>query len=134
MVWSSLANADSKVQIDSPAYGFDSVLPVARGDQRWRSVFPGRDEVIQQAEAVSAELKEPIRFNCEVVSVKKVREQEYEAVYLQEGVTKSVRVSGVAALTGGLHRPVRHRYRDEHLFAGHVGLGVMRRHAAGEVH
>ncbi|MBT2459211.1 SDR family NAD(P)-dependent oxidoreductase [Streptomyces sp. ISL-86] len=123
-VWSSLANADSKVQIDSPAYSFDSASPAVRDDHRWRSVFPDRDEVLQQANSVSSELKEPIRFNCEVLSVRKVQDQEYEAVYLQGGVTKSVRVSGVAALTGGLHRPVRHRFRDEHLFTGHVGLGV----------
>lgn len=123
-VWSTLANKHSRVQIDSPAYSFDSALPTVHGDHRWRSVFPVRDEVLQQANAVSSELKEPIRFNCEVVSVKKVREREYEAVYLQGGVTKSVRVSGVAALTGGLHRPVQHRFRDEHLFTGHVGLGV----------
>ncbi|MFE9722752.1 SDR family NAD(P)-dependent oxidoreductase [Streptomyces sp. NPDC005794] len=123
-VWSSLANADSRVQIDSPAYSFDSASPAVHGDHRWRAVFPGRDEVLQQSNAVSSELKEPIHFNCEVVSVRKVREQEYEAVYLQGGVAKSVRVSGVAALTGGLHRPVHHRFRDEHLFAGHVGLGV----------
>ncbi|KAF3469306.1 SDR family NAD(P)-dependent oxidoreductase [Streptomyces sp. Tu 3180] len=123
-VWSSLANADSKVQIDSPAYSFDSASPAVHGDHRWRAVFPGRDEVLQQSNSVASELKAPIHFNCEVVSVRKVREQEYEAVYLQRGVTKSVRVSGVAALTGGLHLPVRHRFRDEHLFAGHVGLGV----------
>ncbi|WP_225447209.1 KR domain-containing protein [Streptacidiphilus sp. PB12-B1b] len=123
-VWSSLANADSRVQIDSPAYSFDSASPVVHGDHRWRAVFPGRDEVLQQSHAVSSDLKEPIRFNCEVVSVRKVGEREYEAVYLQGGVAKSVRVSGVAALTGGLHRPVQHRFRDEHLFAGHVGLGV----------
>lgn len=123
-VWSSLANADSRVQIDSPAYSFDSASPTTHGDHRWRAVFPGRDEVLQQSNSVSSELKEPIRFDCEVVSVRKVREQEYEAVYRQGGVTKSVRVSGVAALTGGLHRPVQHHFRDEHLFAGHVGLGV----------
>jgi cation diffusion facilitator CzcD-associated flavoprotein CzcO/NAD(P)-dependent dehydrogenase (short-subunit alcohol dehydrogenase family) len=123
-VWSSLANADSKVQIDSPAYSFDSASPAVHGDHRWQAVFPGRDEVLQQSGAVSSELKEPIRFNCEVVSVRKVRAREYEAVYRQGGVARSVRVSGVAALTGGLHRPVQHRFRDEHLFAGHVGLGV----------
>ncbi|MFJ6851014.1 KR domain-containing protein [Streptomyces sp. NPDC091271] len=123
-VWSSLANADSRVQIDSPAYSFDSASPTARGDHRWRAVFPGRDEVLQQSSSVSSELKEPVHFNCEVVSVRKVQEQEYEAEYLQGGVAKSVRVSGVAALTGGLHRPVEHRFREEHLFAGHVGLGV----------
>jgi cation diffusion facilitator CzcD-associated flavoprotein CzcO/NAD(P)-dependent dehydrogenase (short-subunit alcohol dehydrogenase family) len=123
-VWSTLANKDSRVQIDSPAYSFDSALPTVHDDHRWRSVFPDRGEVLQQANAVSSELKEPIRFNCEVVSVRKVRELEYEAVYVQGGVTKSVRVSGVAALTGGLHRPVRHRFRDEHLFTGHIGLGV----------
>ncbi|WP_203184101.1 SDR family NAD(P)-dependent oxidoreductase [Streptomyces pratensis] len=123
-VWSSLANTDSKVQIDSPAYSFDSASPSVHGDHRWGAVFPGRDEVLQQANSVSSELKEPIRFNCEVLSVRKVREQEYEVAYLQGGVAGSVRVSGVAALTGGLHRPVLHRFREEHLFAGHVGLGV----------
>ncbi|MFE1429878.1 KR domain-containing protein [Streptomyces sp. PDY-4] len=123
-VWSSLANTDSKVQIDSPAYSFDSALPTAHGDHRWRSVFPDRGEVLRQANAVASELKEPIRFNCEVVSVRKVREREYEAVYVQGGVTKSVRVGGVAALTGGLHRPVTHHFRDDHLFTGHIGLGV----------
>ncbi|MEU5718142.1 KR domain-containing protein [Streptomyces sp. NPDC020403] len=123
-VWSSLANADSRVQIDSPAYSFDSASPMVHGDHRWQAVFPGRGEVLQQSNSVASELKEPIRFNCEVVSVRKVREQEYEAEYLQGGVSKSVRVSGVAALTGGLHRPVQHRFRDEHLFVGHVGLGV----------
>ena len=123
-VWSSLANKHSKVQIDSPAYSFDSASPVAPGDQRWRAVFPGRDEVLQQATAVSSELKEPIRSNCEVVSVRKVGEQEYEALYRQAGVTRSVRVSGVAALTGGLHRPVEHRFPDERLFLGHVGMGI----------
>lgn len=123
-VWNTLANKESRVQIDSPAYSFDSALPTVHDDHRWRSVFPDRGEVLQQANTVSSELKEPIRFNCEVVSVRKVREQEYEAVYVQGGITKSVRVSGVAALTGGLHRPVRHRFRGEHLFTGHIGLGV----------
>ncbi|MGJ7907999.1 KR domain-containing protein [Actinopolyspora sp. H202] len=123
-VWSSLANAHSKLQIESPPYSFDSVFPATRGDHRWSSVFPGRDEVLQHTAAVATELKGSIHFNCEVVSVRKVHENEYEAVYVQEGKTKSIRVSGVAAFTGGLHEPREYRFRDEHLFAGHVGLGV----------
>ncbi|MFD0021713.1 KR domain-containing protein [Streptomyces sp. NPDC058382] len=123
-VWSSLANKDSRVQIDSPAYSFDSASPTTGGDHRWRSVFPDRGEVLQDADALSCGLAEPIRFNCEVVSVRRIRDREYEAVYRQDGVTGSVRVSGVAALTGGLHQPVHHRFRDEHLFNGHIGLGV----------
>jgi NAD(P)-dependent dehydrogenase (short-subunit alcohol dehydrogenase family) len=123
-VWSSLANMHSRVQIDSPAYSFDSASPLATGDHRWRTVFPGRNEVLQQAAAVSSELKEPIHFNCEVVFIRKVGEREYEADYRQAGVTRSVRVSGVAALTGGLHHPVEHQFTDEHLFLGHVGMGI----------
>jgi cation diffusion facilitator CzcD-associated flavoprotein CzcO len=123
-VWSALANTHSKLQIDSPSYGFDSVLPAAHGDRRWQSVFPGSDEVVRHARAVSEELAEPIRFGCDVVSVRKVREREYEVVYRQDGVTRTMPVSGVAALTGALHHPVIHRYRGEDHFTGHIGLGV----------
>ncbi|MFD4354067.1 SDR family NAD(P)-dependent oxidoreductase [Nocardia sp. NPDC058518] len=123
-VWSTLANTYSKLQIDSPAYSFDSVSTTLSGDHRWGTVFPGKIEVLQQAAAVSSELKEPINFNCELTSVRKIGAQEYEAVYIQDGATKSVRVSGVAAFTGGLHRPVEQRFPDEHRFAGHVGIGM----------
>uniref|UniRef100_UPI00397D78F2 phosphopantetheine-binding protein n=1 Tax=Amycolatopsis sp. lyj-90 TaxID=2789285 RepID=UPI00397D78F2 len=123
-VWGTLANSYSKLQIDSPAYSFDSVSPALPGDHRWETIFPGRAEVIREAGEVASELRQSIQFNCHVLSVKKIGDKEYEVEYRQDELVKVVRVSGIAAFTGGLHHPKDHRLVDESCFKGHVGLGI----------
>ncbi|ENZ5483106.1 MULTISPECIES: SDR family NAD(P)-dependent oxidoreductase [Serratia] len=123
-VWKSLANDDSKLQIDSPAYDFDSNHLPLIGDHRWSKGFPGRAEILEGAETIAETLKGDVIFGCEVRQVEKKSENEYLVTYLKDGKSHSMLVSGVAAMTGGLHRPVQHRFPDEERFLGHVGQGI----------
>lgn len=123
-VWKNLANDDSKLQIDSPAYDFDSNYLPLIGDHRWKKGFPSRAEILEGAGTIAETLKGDVLFGCEVQRVEKKGENEYLVTYLKYGKSHSLLVSGVAAMTGGLHRPVQYRFPDEERFSGYIGQGI----------
>ncbi|CAM3188304.1 phosphopantetheine-binding protein [Corallococcus soli] len=123
-VWQSLANASSKLQIDSPAYDFDSTAMPLPGDHSWKTSFPSQAEILTGCQSMAADLMGPVYLEARVQSVRKVDPSEYEVTYSRAGRTQRMRVSGVAAMTGGLHRPRRHTFPGEEAFGGHIGLGV----------
>ncbi len=123
-VWRTLANTSSKLQIDSPAYDFDSTAMPVADDHRWGVSFPGQEAILQGCAATADSLKGPVHFNTRVTKVESAQNGEYRVTYQQAGVENTMRVGGVAAMTGGLHHPVRHIFPGEQQFTGHIGLGV----------
>nr|WGD62883.1 NAD(P)-binding domain-containing protein [Bacillus subtilis] len=123
-VWHSLANQTSRLQIDSPGYGFDCTFHSSSNDQKWGTIFPSKNEIIAESEYVADTLKGPIYFNTYVKKIQKVEDSKYEVTYEIEGQSKKMMVSGVAALTGGLHNPVKQEFPGESSFKGHIALGV----------
>jgi len=123
-VWNTLANTDSKLQIDSPAYDFDSTSLPFPNDYKWEKTFPDQPQILSSSRNLANELAERVMFNTEVLSVKKISEQEYSITFRQDGETKEARYSGVVSMTGGLHKPRQHSFPNESDFLGHVGLGV----------
>lgn len=123
-VWNTLANQTSKLQIDSPSYTFDSTRLPLKGDHRWSTSFPSQKEISESCRQIAAEFEDKLFLNTRVQRVKKRDEGEYEISYSHEGVEKNLLVSGVAAMTGGLHSPRLHIFEGEEVFEGYVGLGV----------
>ena len=123
-VWQSLANASSKLQIDSAPYDFDGTSMPAPEDHSWKTTFPGQAEIVAGCAAAAAALDGAVHLSTRVRAVRKIADQEYEVSYEQDGRKQLMRVSGVAAMTGGLHRPRQHSFPGEARFRGHVGLGV----------
>ncbi|MDE9806388.1 SDR family NAD(P)-dependent oxidoreductase [Staphylococcus delphini] len=123
-VWSNLANSHSKLQIDSPGYGFDCTVPPSLNTHKWSSVFPTRDEILKELKSISTSLEGEILYNTHVEKVKKISENEYEITYIQNSSEKSINVSGVAAFTGGLHKPIKKKIPNEDCFKGHIASGI----------
>ncbi|HWU90969.1 MAG TPA: SDR family NAD(P)-dependent oxidoreductase, partial [Kofleriaceae bacterium] len=123
-VWQSLANTSSKLQIDSPAYDFDSTTMPVPGERRWKASFPLQAEILDGCRDTAAALAGPVHLGARVQHVRKTGDAEYEVDYQCEGRTQRILVSGVAAMTGGLHRPRTHTFANEDRFAGHIGLGI----------
>jgi acyl carrier protein len=123
-VWRSLANASSKLQIDSPAYDFDSTAMPSPGDHRWKTSFPSQPEILTGCQSTADTLIGPVYLESRVQNVRKINDTEYEVTYQRAGRAQRMRVSGVAAMTGGLHRPRRHTFPGEDMFGGHIGLGI----------
>ncbi len=123
-VWHSLANASSKLQIDSPAYDFDSTSMPAQDETRWQTTFPQQSEILSGAEDTANALLGPVHLNTSVQAVRKISDAEYEVSYQHNGREELMKVSGVAAMTGGLHHPRRHTFPDEALFKGYIGSGI----------
>ncbi|GAE32915.1 hypothetical protein JCM9152_4510 [Halalkalibacter hemicellulosilyticusJCM 9152] len=123
-VWHWLANQESKLQIDSPGYGFDSTIPTTSNDLKWETIFPSRKEIIDGTKLVADSLKGPIYFNTLVKNIKKLEDSKYEVTYEIDGEIHKMMVSGVVALTGGLHKLVKKEFPGESSFNGHIALGV----------
>ncbi|QAT84884.1 malonyl CoA-acyl carrier protein transacylase [Corallococcus coralloides] len=123
-VWRTLANASSKLQIDSPAYDFDSTTMPSPGGHSWRTSFPSQQEILTGCQEMAGSLLGPVYLESRVQAVRKVADAEYEVTYQRAGRTQRMRVSGVAAMTGGLHRPRQHTFPGEDAFQGHIGLGI----------
>ncbi len=123
-VWQTLANASSKLQIDSPAYDFDSTALPAAGDHRWRASFPSQHDILAGCRSTAEGLLGPVHLGARVQRIRALERGEYEVTYQRDGRVQRMRVSGVAAMTGGLHRPRRCDFPGEARFAGHKGLGV----------
>lgn len=123
-VWSNLANSHSKLQIDSPGYGFDCTIPPSSNTHKWSSIFPSRREIINELKEISTSLKAEVLYNTRVEKVEKLSKNEYEITYVQNSNKKKMNVSGVAAFTGGLHTPVTKEIPNENLFKGHIAYGI----------
>ncbi|QSQ17682.1 SDR family NAD(P)-dependent oxidoreductase [Myxococcus landrumensis] len=123
-VWGSHANASSKLQIDSPAYDFDSTSMPSPGGHQWKTSFPSQREILTGCQGTADGLLGPVYLESRVQSVSKVGDSEYEVTYQRAGRVQRMRVSGVAAMTGGLHHPRRHTFQGEDVFGGHIGLGL----------
>jgi thioredoxin reductase/aryl carrier-like protein len=123
-VWHSLANISSKLQIDSPAYDFDSTFMPSSGDHRWKSSFPQQGEILNGCENIADSMFGAIYLKTHVQKVKKLNDMEYEVTYRRDGREQFMKVSGVITMTGGLHRPVLNTFPNENKFGGHIGLGI----------
>ncbi|ENY6497278.1 SDR family NAD(P)-dependent oxidoreductase [Vibrio parahaemolyticus] len=123
-VWNRVANTDSKLQIDSPAYDFDnSYLPI-NGDKAWGESFPNQSQILTGARELVENLGDKVEFNTEVVSVKEIGSQEYRVTYHRNGELREELYSGVVSMTGGLHVPRKTPLANENDFEGHIGLGI----------
>ncbi|MFU2314454.1 SDR family NAD(P)-dependent oxidoreductase [Staphylococcus saprophyticus] len=123
-VWRNLANSHSKLQIDSPGYGFDCTVPPSSNTHKWSSIFPSRNEILKELKNISTSLKGEVLYNTHVEKVEKFSENEYEVTYVQNSSEKRMNVSGVAAFTGGLHNPIKKKIPNENLFKGHIASGI----------
>lgn len=123
-VWNLHANVDSKLQIDSPAYDFDSTQLPLDADHRWQVAFPAQPKIQEDSDRIARELNQPIRYQTEVTSVEKIGEQEYKVRFLSNGVASEKHYSGVVCMTGGLHTPKRHEFPQEASFLGVVAYGI----------
>ena len=115
-VWNWLANNSSKLQIDSPAYDFDSTLMPLPGGHQWKNTFPEQSEILAGCKKVAEELAKPVLLNTRVLKVRKINDSEYEVNYVNNGQENITHVSGIAAMTGGLHRPSLHIFPNEKSF------------------
>jgi len=123
-VWNLHANVDSKLQIDSPAYDFDSTqLPLDK-DHRWQLAFPAQPKIHEDCNRIAQELKQAVQYQTKVSKVEKTGEQEYKVSFLSNGVTTENRYSGVVSMTGGLHTPKRHEFPHEASFLGAIAYGI----------
>ncbi len=123
-VWQALANTSSKLQIDSAPYDFDSTGIPTPDDHHWGTTFPQQSEILSGCAAMADRLAAAVHLATRVLAVRKLGDQEYEVSYEQGGRKQLMRVSGVAAMTGGLHQPRRHQFPQEECFRGHVALGI----------
>ncbi len=127
-VWSKWANSTSKLQIDSPSYDFGCTdLSEAT---TWPSTYPTREQILSGARRMASighSLPWTLLLNTGVDRVRPSisNPAEYVVDYTAaDGRPAQVLVSGVAALTGGLHAPRRISLAGEERFAGKVRLGV----------
>ncbi|CCN38643.1 putative Polyketide synthase type I [Vibrio nigripulchritudo SO65] len=123
-VWDTVANTDSKLQIDSPAYDFDNNYLPIDGDRQWGRSFPNQIDIVSGANELSASLGDEIQFDTKVLSVSKVADKKYEVTYVTNGVRNQGLFSGVVSMTGGLHTPKETKLANEEDFGGHLGLGI----------
>ena len=123
-VWNLHANVDSKLQIDSPAYDFDSTQLPLDADHRWQVAFPAQPKIHEDCNRIAQELKHPVKYQTQVMAVEKTGEQEYKISLLSHGVTTEKRYAGVVAMTGGLHTPTRHEFPQEASFLGAIAYGI----------
>ncbi|MDN3509381.1 MAG: SDR family NAD(P)-dependent oxidoreductase [Candidatus Neptunochlamydia sp.] len=123
-VWHTLANNSSKLQIDSPAYTFDSTSMPNKSDHKWKSTFPSREEILKGCEETVKSLRGPVHLNTKVQKIRKINDFEYEIKYRQSNQDKIIMVSGVISMTGGLHRPRVVNFPKENQFQGHISLGI----------
>jgi len=123
-VWNLHANVDSKLQIDSPAYDFDSTQLPLDTDHRWQVAFPAQPKIHEDSNRIAQELNQPVRYQTEVTAIEKTGEQEYQVRFLSNDVTSEKRYSGVVSMTGGLHTPKRHEFPQEASFLGAIAYGI----------
>ena len=123
-VWHTLANNSSKLQIDSPAYTFDSTSIPNKSDHKWKSTFPNQAEILEGCEETVKSLKGAIHLNTKVEKIRKINDFEYEVNYRQNNQDQRIMVSGVISMTGGLHRPRIVNFSKENQFQGHISLGI----------
>lgn len=104
-VWKTWANSSSKLQIDSPSYDFGCTdLTQVK---TWPATYPTRDQILLGAQELCSTLEIQMLKNTQVNRIRPISssKDEYIVDFITNNTPSQIRVSGVAALTGGLHKP-----------------------------
>lgn len=123
-VWQKFANSFSQLQIDSPAYSFDSSEADSLSSYNWQKLFPTREEILTNASQLQKDLNIDLRLNTEVKSVTKISQSIYEIIYEENSIEKRITTSGIVAMTGGLHKSKDRSFSGIEKYKGILAYGI----------